>query len=132
MMMIQSKIFLNGIYGLKIAVMNIMKFLILHYQAIKAYIIHHTGHKNYIGIGPSAHSYIHPCRLWNTSSLRTYNSIIKNDKLDFQYEILNEKNIFNEYIMTRLRLKEGVDLADLTNRFNKNSSIFHRSIRQNT
>jgi len=34
-------------------------------------------------------------------------------------KILNEKNIFNEYIMTRLRLKEGVDLADLTLRFNK-------------
>lgn len=74
--------------------------------------------KNYIGIGPSAHSYIHPYRLWNTSSLRNYNNV-KNDKLDFQYEILNEKNIFNEYIMTRLRLKEGVDLADLTLRFNK-------------
>ncbi|HQP89530.1 MAG TPA: radical SAM family heme chaperone HemW [Bacteroidales bacterium] len=74
--------------------------------------------KNYIGIGPSAHSYIHPYRLWNTSSLRNYNNI-KNDKLDFQYEILNEKNIFNEYIMTRLRLKEGVDLSDLTLRFNK-------------
>ena len=74
--------------------------------------------KNYIGIGPSAHSYIHPCRLWNTSSLRNYNNV-KNDKLDFQYEILNEKNIFNEYIMTRLRLKEGVDLSDLTLRFNK-------------
>ncbi|HNQ20602.1 MAG TPA: hypothetical protein PKI46_06040, partial [Bacteroidales bacterium] len=40
-------------------------------------------------------------------------------KLDFQFEILNEKNIFNEYIMTRLRLKEGVDLSDLTLRFNK-------------
>ncbi|HNW20663.1 MAG TPA: radical SAM family heme chaperone HemW [Bacteroidales bacterium] len=74
--------------------------------------------KNYIGIGPSAHSYIHPYRLWNTSSLRNYNNV-KNDKLDFQYEILNEKNIFNEYIMTRLRLKEGVDLSDLTCRFNK-------------
>ncbi len=74
--------------------------------------------KNYIGIGPSAHSYIHPYRLWNTSSLRNYNNV-KNDKLDFQYEILNEKNIFNEYIMTRLRLKEGVDLSDLTLRFNK-------------
>lgn len=74
--------------------------------------------KNYIGIGPSAHSYIHPYRLWNTFSLRNYNNV-KNDKLDFQYEILNEKNIFNEYIMTRLRLKEGVDLADLTRRFNK-------------
>ena len=56
--------------------------------------------------------------MWNTSSLRNYNNV-KNDKLDFQYEILNEKNIFNEYIMTRLRLKEGVDLADLTRRFNK-------------
>lgn len=74
--------------------------------------------KNYIGIGPSAHSYIHPYRLWNTFSLRNYNNV-KNDKLDFQYEILNEKNIFNEYIMTRLRLKEGVDLSDLTLRFNK-------------
>jgi oxygen-independent coproporphyrinogen-3 oxidase len=96
---------------------EVSNFALPSYQSI-----HNTSYwtqKNYIGIGPSAHSYIHPCRLWNTSSLRTYNSIIKNDKLDFQYEILNEKNIFNEYIMTRLRLKEGVDLADLTNRFNK-------------
>lgn len=96
---------------------EVSNFALPSYQSI-----HNTSYwtqKNYIGIGPSAHSYIHPYRLWNTSSLRTYNSIIKNDKLDFQYEILNEKNIFNEYIMTRLRLKEGVDLADLTNRFNK-------------
>lgn len=96
---------------------EVSNFSLPSYQSI-----HNTSYwtqKNYIGIGPSAHSYIHPYRLWNTSSLRNYNSIIKNDKLDFQYEILNEKNIFNEYIMTRLRLKEGIDLADLTNRFNK-------------
>ncbi|MDI3545615.1 MAG: oxygen-independent coproporphyrinogen oxidase [Rikenellaceae bacterium] len=96
---------------------EVSNFSLSSYQSI-----HNSSYwtqKNYIGIGPSAHSYIHPFRLWNTSSLRNYNSLIKNDKLDFQYEILNEKNIFNEYIMTRLRLKEGICLADLTKRFNK-------------
>ncbi len=96
---------------------EVSNFAIPHFQSK-----HNTSYwtqKNYIGIGPSAHSYIHPVRMWNTASLRNYNKTLADNNLDFEYEILSEKNIYNEYIMTRLRLKEGVDLADLTNRFNK-------------
>lgn len=76
--------------------------------------------KNYIGIGPSAHSYIHPIRMWNTASLRSYNKTFENNNMDFEYEILNKKNIYNEYIMTKLRLKDGLDLNELTDRFDTN------------
>ncbi len=76
--------------------------------------------KNYLGLGPSAHSYIHPVRMWNTASLRNYNKTLENNNIDLEYEILNEKNIFNEYIMTRLRLKDGIDVNELAKRFDKN------------
>lgn len=67
--------------------------------------------KKYIGIGPSAHSFDGEKRRWNVSSINDY---IKNiTSIFFEEEKLTVQNIFNEYLITRLRTKRGANLKDL-------------------
>ena len=69
--------------------------------------------EKYIGIGPSAHSYNGSTRQWNVANNIKY---IKgfNDNVDtFEVEYLSKVDQFNEYILTRLRTKWGVDLDEL-------------------
>lgn len=64
----------------------------------------------YIGIGPSAHSFDgNNQRSWNVSNNAEYIRKIINNETGYETEILNEKEIFNEMIMTGLRTKEGIN-----------------------
>lgn len=65
---------------------------------------------NYIGIGPSAHSYNGVTRQWNVANNQKYISSIKAGILPAEEEILTEQNRLNEYIMISLRTVEGIDL----------------------
>lgn len=74
--------------------------------------------KAYIGIGPSAHSYDgDKIRRYNLSSIKKYTDSIKNNQVYFEEEFLSEKDIINEYIMTRLRTSKGFSLDEFANRF---------------
>lgn len=74
----------------------------------------------YVGIGPSAHSY-DGCRT------RTANLPNLKDYIDYwsnpvgtppqEVEHLDDDQLREEYIMTRLRTREGIDLHDFKNRF---------------
>lgn len=64
--------------------------------------------KNYIGIGPSAHGYKHPTRYWNIANNAAYIKQLNNGELASEQETLNKDDQYNEYLMTRLRLKEGI------------------------
>ncbi|MGQ7945596.1 radical SAM family heme chaperone HemW [Flavobacterium sp. WC2509] len=66
--------------------------------------------KNYIGIGPSAHSYDGISRSWNVSNNSLYLKSIQEDKLPNEIEILSLADRYNEYIMTGLRTIWGVSL----------------------
>lgn len=66
----------------------------------------------YLGIGPSAHSFNGENRHWAVASIDKYI-----DELAFEEEDLSESEHFNEYIMTSLRVKEGVDLRFVRDRF---------------
>lgn len=66
----------------------------------------------YLGIGPAAHSFDGRERHWNVSSVDRY---IAGEPAEA--EILSEHDRFNEYVMTRLRTCEGIDLEDATARF---------------
>lgn len=68
--------------------------------------------EQYLGIGPSAHSFINDKRRWNVPNNVTYYKNI-NDQSLYVEEILDEKDLFNEMIMTGLRTSEGVDLNAL-------------------
>lgn len=70
----------------------------------------------YLGLGPGAHSYDGlRTRRANLSDLRAWQGAAS----DFPHteEILTDDEIREEYIMTRLRTREGISLEDFTHRF---------------
>lgn len=60
----------------------------------------------YLGIGPAAHSFDGRERHWNASSVDRY---LAGEAPET--EILTDRDRFNEYVMTRLRTAEGIDLG---------------------
>lgn len=73
--------------------------------------------KKYLGIGPSAHSFNGTKRQWNIANNQLYINYIQNDLKQFQDEELSENDQFNEYIMTRLRTKWGIEINYLKKNF---------------
>ena len=59
----------------------------------------------YLGFGPSAHSYVHPVRSWNPSDLGRY--LAREPR---EMETLTAEMVYEEYLLTRLRTSEGIDL----------------------
>jgi len=76
--------------------------------------------KEYIGIGPSAHSFNGISRSWNVSSNKKYIDGIQNDKSFSEIEILTIEQQYNEYVFTSLRTIWGVDLDYLSKKFLEN------------
>lgn len=83
--------------------------------------LHNSGYWHgipYLGIGPGAHSYDgNRRRSWNVANNAHYIKAIAANTLPKTEEYLDERNLYNEYIMHRLRLIEGIDLADMQRRF---------------
>ena len=73
--------------------------------------------KWYLGIGPSAHSFNGKERRWNIKSNSKYISRVKNSQVYFELELLNQKQKYNEYILTCLRTKWGVSFDFLNKNF---------------
>jgi oxygen-independent coproporphyrinogen-3 oxidase len=67
--------------------------------------------KHYLGIGPSAHSYSGTHRRVNIAHNQKYLSSIQKGKTFFESEVLTDKDLINEHILTRLRTIWGVDLS---------------------
>ncbi|MGC1390491.1 MAG: radical SAM family heme chaperone HemW [Bacteroidales bacterium] len=74
---------------------------------------------NYLGLGPSAHSFNGYSRQWNIRNLKGYIKSINTGKSFFESEELNTKTRFNEYIMTSLRTMWGIDLEYVEGMFEK-------------
>ena len=66
----------------------------------------------YLGIGPGAHSFDGESRHWSAQSVAEY--IVQRE---YESERLDERDHFNEYVMTALRCAEGVNLSYLEQRF---------------
>ena len=66
--------------------------------------------KNYLGIGPSAHSYDGKKRGWNVSNNSLYLKSLAENILPIETETLTKTDRYNEYIMTGLRTIWGVSL----------------------
>ncbi|NPD86666.1 radical SAM family heme chaperone HemW [Lentimicrobium sp. L6] len=64
----------------------------------------------YIGLGPSAHSYNGTSRRWNKAHLSDYIKSSENEGVSFDEEQLSLSNQWNEWVMTGLRTKWGVNL----------------------
>ena len=69
--------------------------------------------QEYLGIGPSAHSYWKRKRYYNVANNTKYIKGIEENLPISTTENLTPENIFNEYILTQLRTSKGVNLAEL-------------------
>lgn len=71
----------------------------------------------YLGLGASAHSFDGKIRRYNPSNVKRYLAAIAEGKVAFEEEHEAENELYNEWIMTRLRTMWGVDLQCLKSRF---------------
>jgi oxygen-independent coproporphyrinogen-3 oxidase len=74
---------------------------------------------NYIGVGPSAHSFNGYSRQWNIKAIKKYINLVNEGKPFFEREELDSQTRFNEYIMTSLRTMWGIDLEYVEKTFEK-------------
>lgn len=63
--------------------------------------------EKYLGIGPAAHSYDGRERHWNAASAERYITGEAPER-----EVLTDRDRLNEYLLTRLRTAEGIDLTE--------------------
>ncbi len=91
------------------------------------YAVHNTNYWRglpYLGIGPSAHSFDGGSRRrWNVSNNAIYaKSILQENKLTFEEELLTEFEHLNEYIMTSLRTQWGCDLDHIAAKWDESTA----------
>jgi oxygen-independent coproporphyrinogen-3 oxidase len=68
---------------------------------------------SYLGIGPSAHSYLPPQRSWQVANNQQYIDQIKQANWIHESERLTPAQQLNETVMIALRTLEGLDLQDI-------------------
>lgn len=85
---------------------------------------------DYIGFGPSAHSFDGVSRQWNISNNSLYiKNVNDTNESYFEKELLSEVDQFNEYILTSLRTIWGIDAEVLKNKFSSEIiDSFNRNI----
>jgi oxygen-independent coproporphyrinogen-3 oxidase len=102
--MLEKKLHDAGYLHYEISNFALPDFLSLHNSA-------YWRKQQYIGIGPSAHSY-DGCflRKSNVANNIRYIESIKKDIIPEEIEILSEKDVYNESLITSLRTAHGFDL----------------------
>ncbi len=73
--------------------------------------------KNYLGLGPSAHSFNGHSRQWNLANNALYIGALHDNQLKAETETLTRNQQLNEYLMISLRTKEGIDTSRLEQEF---------------
>lgn len=82
--------------------------------------LHNSSYWNgthYLGLGPSAHSFNGISRQWNLSNNQSYIKAMKAGMPLFTTENLTAQDKYNEYIMTSLRTKWGVEIRQVREKF---------------
>jgi oxygen-independent coproporphyrinogen III oxidase len=73
--------------------------------------------KNYLGIGPSSHSYNKESRQYNVSNNHTYVKALSSGSIPFEKEVLTRNDHVNEYLLTTLRTLWGANLSVLKDEY---------------
>lgn len=73
--------------------------------------------EKYLGLGPSAHSFDGNSRQWNVANNSVYIRSLMEGMLSFEREELDARTQLNEYLMTGLRTRKGVDLQRIQSHF---------------
>ncbi len=97
---------------------EVSNFAIPGYECIhnKAY----WEHREYLGFGTSAHSFIEGKRWWNYSSLKRYITEVENNRhAIMNEELLTDEQLHNEYVMLAFR-SAGLNLKEYSTRFKTN------------
>ena len=98
------------------------------------YAVHNTNYWMgipYLGLGPAAHSFDgQTTRSWNVAHNPQYISKINDGILPLEQEVLSAKEMYNEFVLIRLRTKWGVDLETLNTRYTQFSNQFKEKILQ--
>lgn len=88
-------------------------------------------HSNYLGFGPSAHSFWENKRWWNIDTIFSYYSRLENNMLPIsETESLSSEQLINEKFMLGLRSK-GVDFKKLKEEFNHDYKLQFGSLIDN-
>jgi oxygen-independent coproporphyrinogen-3 oxidase len=96
------------------------------------YAKHNTAYwqaKPYIGIGPSAHGYNGgKKRRWNIANNALYiKSLLVNEQIPYEEEILTNAQQCNEYIMTSLRTQWGCDTDYINQRWRAQQQVLQEA-----
>ncbi|HDP76534.1 MAG TPA: radical SAM family heme chaperone HemW [Bacteroidales bacterium] len=81
---------------------------------------HNSGYwlgEEYLGLGPSAHSFNRSMRWWNPSSITGWGNEVDSGNFLKNTEAIDEAIQFNELLITRLRTMWGVNLNEVANGF---------------
>lgn len=70
--------------------------------------------REYLGIGPAAHSFDGRSRRWSLDTVESYAS---GGEFRFEQELLTERDRLNEYLMTHLRTAEGISFREMSEQF---------------
>jgi oxygen-independent coproporphyrinogen III oxidase len=111
----------------KILLEEIKKHGFIHYEisnfAREGYYSRHNSlywlGGNYLGLGPSAHSYNGNSRQWNVSNISKYIQLNDFHTTIEEKEILTREQKYNEYVMTSLRTVWGCDTVHIRNVFGR-------------
>ncbi len=91
--------------------------------------------KPYLGIGVSAHSFNGHSRQWNHTNIKRYIRDLRMDVIEYQVENLSERDVYNEYLILKLRTYSGMSVSYIKNsfdikfyeHFSRNINILNRS-----
>ncbi len=76
-----------------------------------------SGHP-YLGFGPGAHSFNGTDkRRWNISNNPEFINAIAQNKIYYEEELLSSNDLYNEFVMTHIRLIEGIGVDELEAKF---------------
>lgn len=82
--------------------------------------------ETYLGLGPSAHSFIGNLRFWNISDVRKYIDVLSHDRLPVaDREILDRDQRNLERIVLGLRRREGIPVGVLKEKQNRIPPLVH-------
>lgn len=93
------------------------RYEVSNYAKNKNYSLHNLNYwkyKNYLGLGPSAHSKVDKLKIENKPEINKY---INNKDYKIEYK-LTEKELIKEYILMGFRLMAGINIEDFYQMFN--------------
>ncbi|MEQ9288414.1 MAG: radical SAM family heme chaperone HemW [Cyclobacteriaceae bacterium] len=86
--------------------------------------------KEYLGVGPSAHSFNGKTRQYNITNNMKYIHSIAKGEIPCEVEVLSKTDRINEYILTKIRTEPGICFEEMKSRFGFNfEKIYEEKIK---